>query len=56
MSFFVLKKIPSYRMSFTYQLIHDESKGKWLIKRLAELDTKNYPLEWNKVEIRESFK
>ena len=56
MSFFVLKKIPSYRMSFIYQLIYDESKGKWLLNRLTEVDTNNYPLEWNQVEIRESFK
>ena len=50
------KKIPSYRMSFIYQLIYDESKGKWLLNRLTEVDTNNYPLEWNQVEIRESFK
>ena len=43
-------------MSFIYQLIYDESKGKWLLNRLTEVDTNNYPLEWNQVEIRESFK
>jgi len=50
------KKIPSYKMSFIYQLIYDESKGIWLLNRLTEVDTNNYPLEWNQVEIRESFK
>ena len=50
------KKIPSYRMAFIYQLIYDESKGKWLMNRLTEVDIKYYPLEWNQVEIRKSFK
>ena len=50
------KKIPSYKMSFIYQLIYDEFKGTWLLNRLTEVDTNNYPLEWNQVEIRESFK
>ena len=43
-------------MAFIYQLIYDESKGKWLMNRLTEVDIKNYPLEWNQVEIRKSFK
>ena len=31
------KQIPSYKMSFIYHLVFDESKGKWLMNTLTEV-------------------
>ena len=49
-------KTPSYKMCFIYQLVFDESKKKWLMNTLTELNPKNYPLNWNQVEIKDSHK
>ena len=43
-------------MAFIYNLVFDESKQKWLMNSLTEVNPKNYPFEWKQVEIRESFK
>ena len=49
-------RTPSYKMAFIYNLVFDESKQKWLMNALTEVNPKNYPFEWKQVEIRESFK
>ena len=49
-------KTPSYKMCFIYQLVFDESKKKWLMNTLTELNPINYPLEWNQIEIMASHK
>ena len=49
-------RTPSYKMAFIYNLVFDESKQKWLMNSLTEVNPKNYPFEWKQVEIRESFK
>ena len=49
-------KTPSYKMCFIYQLIYDETKKKWLMNSLTELNPKNYPLKWNQLEIKDSHK
>ena len=49
-------KTPSYKMCFIYQLVFDESKKKWLMNTLTELNPKNYPLNWNQIEIKDSHK
>tara|TARA_B100000575_G_scaffold114184_1_gene90828 strand:- start:1999 stop:2385 length:387 start_codon:yes stop_codon:yes gene_type:complete len=49
-------KTPSYKMCFIYQLVFDESKKKWLMNILTELNPINYPLEWNQIEIMDSHK
>lgn len=43
-------------MCFIYQLVFDESKKKWLMNTLTELNPINYPLEWNQIEIMDSHK
>jgi hypothetical protein len=49
-------RVPSYKMAFIYNLVFDESKDKWLMNTLTELNPKNYPDNWKQVEIRDSFK
>ena len=49
-------KTPSYKMCFIYQLVFDESKKKWLMNTLTELNPINYPLEWNQIEIMDPHK
>ena len=49
-------RTPSYKMAFIYNLVFDESKQKWLMNALTEVNPKNYPFEWKQVEIRKSFK
>ena len=49
-------RVPSYKMAFIYNLVFDESKDKWLMNTLIELNPKNYPDNWKQVEIRDSFK
>jgi hypothetical protein len=43
-------------MAFIYNLVFNESKDKWLMNTLTELNPKNYPDNWKQVEIRDSFK
>ncbi len=50
------ERTPSYKMSFIYHLVFNESKGKWLMNTLTEVNPKNYPLNWNQIEIKESHK
>ena len=49
-------RTPSYKMAFIYNLVFDESKEKWLMNALTELNPKNYPFKWKQVEIKDSFK
>ena len=46
---------PSYKMAFIYNLVYDESKQRWLMNALTEVDPKNYPLDWKQVNIKDSF-
>ena len=49
-------RIPSYKMAFIYNLIYDDSKEKWLMNALTEVNPKYYPTDWRQVEIRDSFR
>jgi hypothetical protein len=49
-------RVPIYKIAFIYNLVFDESKDKWLMNTLTELNPKNYPDNWKQVEIRDSFK
>lgn len=49
-------RIPSYKMAFIYNLIYDESKEKWLMNALTEVNPKYYPTDWRQVEIRDYFR
>ena len=42
-------------MAFIYNLVYDESKQRWLMNALTEVDPKNYPLDWKQVNIKDSF-
>ena len=42
----------SYKMSFIYHLVFDESKGKWLMNTLTEVHPENYPFHWKQIEVK----
>ena len=50
------KQTPSYKMSFIYHLVFDESKGKWLMNTLTEVHPENYPFHWKQIEVQETHK